>query len=172
MGHPCEQGCFHATCDCDRSSPWAGTLPRGRRLRHAISGSSCRLSVSRVIMSHQLCVRPPSDTDGSTLCLQLRRGLRRQSPLTISSSRAVWNATNDPRHPRVGPVVGKIAAWGCPHHLQTVRACHQENGNIIAPGPPPSHFGFLSFFSLHSLCCMTGLSLGVIKGKAQYLSGK
>jgi hypothetical protein len=36
---------------------------------------------------------------------------------------------------------------------------------------PPSLLRFLFSFSLLSLRCMTGLFLGVIKGKVQYLSG-
>jgi hypothetical protein len=150
-GHPRGQVCFLAACDCDGLSPWAGMLPRGLRLRQTISGSSCRLGISRVIMSRQLRVRPPSDIHGSTLCLQLRRGLRRRSPLTISSSRAVRSATNDPQHPRVGPVAGKTAVWGCPHHLQTAGGCRQENGNIIAPGPLPLFLVFLPLLSPFSL---------------------
>jgi hypothetical protein len=98
-------------------------------------------------------------------------GLHRGSPLTISSSQEVWSTTIDPRHPRVGLVAGKTAAWECPHHLQTAGAYWQGKGNIIALGPTSLSFLFFSFFSLHSLCCMTGPSLGVIKGKVQYLSG-
>jgi hypothetical protein len=67
-------------------------------------------------------------------------------------------------------MAGEATAWGCPHHLQTVGVFWQDRGNIIALRPPFLSFWFFSFFFLYSLYCMTGLSLGAIKGKVQYLS--
>jgi hypothetical protein len=43
-------------------------------------------------------------------------------------------------------------------------------GEHHSSGTPFLSFWFFSFFSLYSLYCMTGLSLGAIKGKVQYLS--
>jgi hypothetical protein len=153
-GHPCEQVCFHAACNRDRS-----TLET-----HVATTSTGRSCVINSLYD------PPSDIHSFTLCLQLWHVLRQRSPLTIPSSWAVWSATIDPRHPRMGPVVGEATAWGYPHHLQDRKGPSVGEGEQRGSGIPFPLFLFFSFFSLHPLRCKTGPSLEAIKGKDQYLS--